>query len=60
MNLFLKNIIASNRVKNAIVKSEIIISIFLLYLSAQTPAKGDIKKLGINPDIIEIVIIIPD
>lgn len=47
-------------VARAIAESDRIIKIFLLYRSAHTPAKGDNKKVGTNPQRIPIVIMIPD
>ena len=61
-----KNKRARMRVAIAIIESLAIISSFLLYLSAQTPARGEMKKAGrklqmtdrliINPDKVVIVI----
>jgi len=51
---------ASIRVAIAIKESAIIINSFLLYLSAHTPAKGERKKAGRKPQIIDMVIIKPD
>lgn len=51
---------ASARVASAIKESAIIIISFLLYLSAHTPAKGERKKAGTKPQIIDTVIINPD
>jgi hypothetical protein len=55
-----KNNMATTRVDKAIKESESITSFFLSNLSAHTPAKGEIRKVGTNPQIIEIVIIMPD
>ncbi|MNR32311.1 hypothetical protein D3C85_1498860 [compost metagenome] len=41
-------------------ESERTISSLRLYRSAHTPAKGDSRNVGTNPQIIEIVIIRPD
>jgi len=51
---------AKIRVAIAIIESDRIISSFLLYRSAHTPAKGARKKLGTKPHMIDIVIITPD
>ncbi|MNV78138.1 hypothetical protein D3C71_1716100 [compost metagenome] len=47
-------------VTKAIMASAIIIRYFRLKRSAHTPANGDNKKVGMNPQIINNVIIIPD
>ena len=47
-------------VDSAVRVSDKTMSIFLLYLSAQTPANGDIKRVGKKPHIMDKVIIIPD
>lgn len=44
----------------AIEVSEIAISVFLLYLSAQTPANIDINICGKNAQRVDIVVITPD
>ena len=44
----------------AIKESAKIINSFRLYRSAHTPAKGDKKKVGRKPQIIDMVIITPD
>jgi hypothetical protein len=41
-------------------ESDSITSFFRSNLSAHTPANGEIRNVGTNPHIIEMVIIIPD
>ncbi|MPN06485.1 hypothetical protein SDC9_153741 [bioreactor metagenome] len=55
-----KNSIAKISVDIAIKESDNIISIFRLYRSAHTPANGERKKVGTNPQIIDMAIITPD
>lgn len=55
-----KNSIAKTSVDNAITPSDTMMRVFLLYLSAHTPAKGESKRFGRNPKMIDSVIIIPD
>jgi flagellar basal body-associated protein FliL len=54
------NSMAIIKVETAMRESDKIISSFLSYRSAHTPAKGEIKKVGRKPQIMDIVIIIPD
>ena len=51
---------AKTRVEAAINPSDKMINIFLLYLSAQTPANNDISSCGKNEEIVDIVTIIPE
>jgi hypothetical protein len=55
-----KKNIARIRVAKLINKSEKIINFFLLYLSAQTPAKREIKIWGKKVQRMEIVIRLPE
>lgn len=56
----IKNRIAITSVEKAIRASDTAINIFLLYLSAQTPANGDNIRFGANPHIMDSVIMTPD
>jgi hypothetical protein len=51
---------AKIKVDTAISESDSMINAFRLNRSAHTPANGDKKKVGKNPQIIAIVIITPD
>ena len=58
--LFICKKMAKIKVETAIKTSARIIIFFLLYLSAHTPAKGDIIICGKNDDRVNIVSHIPD
>ena len=55
-----KNTRAITNVTVAIIESDNMICLFLLYRSAQTPANGERKKVGRKPHMIATVIMEPD